>query len=147
MDAWLSNIEADTSDSARAVKVVRNKPPSLVDGCWTGSAAPFTFVAEPQFFGGAGTSSCNDLYPAAAFPRYVAGMPLGNDIAACRLRTVDVADYTVSFTPAEVARLHAIFPKGVCDYARTGFDQPDLLSTWLEYTGVGTYKKDRGPQK
>ena len=62
MDAWLANIAADDSDAPRALKVVRNKPADLVDGCWTGGAAP-TFTAERQFLGGTGTSFCNTEYP------------------------------------------------------------------------------------
>ncbi len=142
MDTWLANIAADTSDDPLAVKVVRNKPAGLVDGCWTGDVTPFTFVPEPQFVGGPGTSFCNDLYPAYAFPRYMAGMPLANDIVKCRLQRIDLADYAVTFTPEEVARLHQIFPHGVCDYSRAGVEQRDLLGTWLIYTHVGEYKKD-----
>ena len=33
---------------------------------------------------------------------------------------IDAADYAVTFTPQEMARLQAIFPSGVCDYSRRG---------------------------
>ncbi len=144
MAAWLDNITADTSDTPAAVKVVRNKPAGLTDGCWVGSAAPFTFIAERQFLGGPGTSACNSEYPGFLFPRFMAGMPLSNDIVRCRLRELDLSDYAASFTSDEVARLGTIFPDGVCDYSRAGVDHADLLSTWITYTGVGEYKKDRG---
>jgi Tannase-like family of unknown function (DUF6351) len=143
MAAWLDNISADTSAAVPAVKVVRNKPATLTDGCWTGTAAPFTFVAEPQFFGGPGTSVCNDLYPASGFPRYEAGMPLSNDIVKCHLRPINLGDYAVSFTPQEQRRLRGIFPGGVCDYSRRGVDQRDPLDTWLQYTDVGEYRRDK----
>ena len=143
MAAWLENILADTSDSPRAVKVVRNKPADLTDGCWAGDAAPFTFIAERQFLGGPGTSACNNLYPGFGFPRYSAGMPLANDIVKCRLRRIDVNDYKVAFTQAEIAQLHRIFPDGVCEYSRRGVLQRDLLGTWLVYTGVGEYTRDK----
>ncbi len=143
MDAWLANIEADTSNDPRAVKVVRNKPADLGDSCWTGDAEPFTFVAEHQFLGGPGTSACNDLYPGFTFPRFMAGMLLSNDIVKCHLRPIDLADYEVAFTRAELARLHQIFPEGVCDWSRPGVEQRDPLSPWITYTGVGTYKRDR----
>jgi hypothetical protein len=144
MDAWLAAIAADSAADPRAVKVVRNRPAGLVDGCWTGSTAPFTFIAEAQFLGGPGTSACNDLYPGFGFPRFSAGMPLSNDIVKCKLRSVDRDDYAVTFTSAEVERLHQIFPDGVCDYTRPGIDQRDLLSTWITYTDVGKYRKDKG---
>jgi Tannase-like family of unknown function (DUF6351) len=142
MAAWLDNITADTSDASIADKVVRNKPAALTDGCWTGTTAPFSFIVEPQFLGGPGTSACNDLYPGYLFPRSMAGMPLRNDVVKCHLRPLDLADYAVTLTPAEQARLRRMFPAGVCDYTRPGFEQQDLLDTWLIYVDVGKYKKD-----
>jgi Tannase-like family of unknown function (DUF6351) len=73
----------------------------------------------------------------------MAGMPLANDVVKCQLRHPDLADYAVTFTPEEVARLHEIFADGVCDYSRRGVDQRDLLDVWLTYTGVGKYRKDK----
>jgi uncharacterized tannase-like protein DUF6351 len=142
MAAWLDNITADTSDDPLPVKVVRNKPVDLTDGCWTGTTAPFTFIAEPQFLGGPGTSACNDLYPGYQFPRALAGMPLSNDIVACHLRKIGHADYKVMFTDEELAQLHRIFPQGVCDFTRPGIAQRVPLSTWITYIGVGRFKAD-----
>ena len=56
---------------------------------------------------------------------------------------IDLADYHVRFTADQLARLGQIFPDGVCDYSRPGVDQHDLLSTWITYTDVGKFKKDR----
>jgi hypothetical protein len=142
MAAWLDAITADTSDRPRAVKVVENKPADLVDGCWTGTAAPFTFIAERQFLGGPGTSTCNSLYPGYLFPRAMAGMPLSNDVVSCRLKEIDPEDYQVALTADDLARLETIFPDGVCDFERPGVGHVDLLSTWITYTGVGTYRPD-----
>ena len=124
-----------------ASKVARAKPSTLVDGCWMGGATP-TFTAEPQIFGGVGTSVCNTDHPAFPFPRFVAGAPLTIDVIKCQLREIKVADYTVSFTPAEVTRLRSIFPKGVCDWSKPGVGQTDPISTWITYTGVGKYQDD-----
>jgi hypothetical protein len=143
IDAWVGNVVADTSNDPPAEKVVRNKPASLSDGCWT-PGFPTTFVPEPQFLGGPGTSFCNDLYPGFLFPRHVAGGPLANDIVKCRLKRIDVADYPVTFTAAELARLRQIFPHGVCDWSRPGVEQRGLAGTWLEFIDVGQYKTDRG---
>jgi len=139
MDAWLGNIAGDTSADPLAVKVVRNKPASLTDGCWTGGATP-VFHAERQFLGGPGTSFCNDSYPGFASPRLVAGGPLTNDIVKCRLRQVRLDDYQVSFTKDEITRLRRIFPQGVCDWAKAGVEQRDLLDTWITFTDVGEYR-------
>jgi hypothetical protein len=143
MDAWVGNVVADASNDPLAVKVVRNKPASLVDGCWLGDATP-TFVPEPHVFGGPGTSFCNGVYPAFPFPRMVAGGPLANDVIKCQLKRIDLADYAVTFTPPEVARLHQIFPAGVCDWSRPGVEQRGLAGTWLDFTDVGAYRRDKG---
>ena len=143
MDRWLANIQADESGDPLPVRVVRNKPQSLVDGCWMGSDPPFTFLAEPQFLGGPGTSQCNDAYPGYTFPRYAAGIPLTNNIVKCELRPIDLGDYRVSFTAEELDRLQQTFPLGVCDWSVPGIGQRGLLSTWITYTGVGSYHSDR----
>jgi hypothetical protein len=144
MDEWLNNIAADTSDRPRAEKVVRNKPATLMDGCWKGGGAePIEFIPEPQSLGGIGTSACNTLYPAYTFPRFVAGLSLANDVVACHLRPIALEDYAVEFTPEELERLQTIFPSGVCDWSRPGVEQHHgLLGTWLNYTDVGIYEKD-----
>ena len=139
MDAWLSNLAADKSSAPLAAKVVKSKPTSLQDGCWNGS----TFISEPQFQGGTGTSACNTLYPSWTFPRFVAGSPLAHDVVQCYRRPVNMRDYAVTLSAAEVSRLRSIFPNGVCDYSRRGINQPVLLDTWLVYTGEGKYRKDR----
>jgi len=142
MAAWLDDLTADTSDAPLDVKVVRTKPATLTEGCWTGTTAPFGFIAERQFLGGPGTSACNELYPGYLFPRFMAGIPLTNDVVKCQLRPVALSDYADTFTSAEQARLHRIFPDGVCDYGRPGFEQQGVLDTWLIYVDVGKYKKD-----
>ncbi len=143
MDSWLSAIAADTSSTPKPIKIVNNKPPSLVDGCWVGGATP-AFVAETQFLGGVGTSFCNDQYPAATYPRFVAGGALTNDVVKCQLKAPTPSDYNVTFTRAEWGRLRAIFRSGVCDWSRPGDGQTGLLSPWMTFTGVGHYKKDNG---
>jgi hypothetical protein len=71
-------------------------------------------------------------------------MPLANDITKCQLKAIQPRDYAVVFTRQEWAHLHRIFPEGVCDFNRRGMYQRDLLGTWLRYTGVGEYERDRG---
>lgn len=142
MDQWLTALKADTSNDPAPVKVKRAKPADLVDGCWTGTAAPFTFTAEPQIFGGTGSSFCNTQLPGFPFPRYIAGSALEIDIIKCQLKAIDKNDYQVEFTPAEMTKLKSIFPTGVCNWDKPGVNQVDPLSTWITYTGVGTYNRD-----
>jgi len=145
MDRWLVRITADTSSAPRAVKVVRNKPADLRDGCWTRDTRP-NFIAETQRFGGPGTSTCNDLYPAFPSPRMVAGGPIESNIIRCQLKAVDPRDYSVDFSSAEYARLTQVFPAGVCNWEVPGVGQTDLIGTWLEYTGYGRYRRDPMPR-
>lgn len=145
MDRWLARITADTSSAPRAVKVVRNKPADLRDGCWTRETRP-NFIAETQRFGGPGTSTCNDLYPAFPSPRMVAGGPIESNIIRCQLKAVDPRDYSVDFSSAEYARLTQVFPAGVCNWEVPGVGQTDLIGTWLEYTGYGRYRRDPMPR-
>jgi hypothetical protein len=141
LDAWMANILADLSNDPPAMKVVRNKPAILTDGCWTRETPP-TFVSEGAFFGGPGTSFCNDLYPAFSFPRHVAGGPLANDVIQCELQPIDMADYAVSLTPEEAGRLQQIFPDGVCDWSRPGVGQGGLVGTWITFPSFGQYRTD-----
>ena len=128
MDAWLVNVEKDTSSVPRAQKVVRAKPPGLVDACFDASGAK---IAEKQTYSGA--SRCNELYPSHASPYLVAGMPITNDTVKCRLTAVKPSDYPQAFSTSEFERLQRIFPAGVCDYTKPGMEQRPLKSTWLSF--------------
>lgn len=132
MDEWLARIQSDTSDAEPADKVVQNKPEEMTDGCWTLGAGP-DFIAEPQTFGGVGTSACNDLYPAFSSPRIVAGGPLANDIVKCQLKPIDFDDYAVRFNSSQRRRLRRIFPDGVCDWDQPGVEQQPLRGLWLSF--------------
>jgi hypothetical protein len=121
-------VEAITTDSSafssEHEKVIADKPATAVDGCW---ASPTQFIAETQTFGRLPNSQCNALFPSYAFPRYVAGGPLAANIFKCQLKPVDLNDYAVSFTSAELTRLHAIFSGGVCDWSKPGINQTGVV--------------------
>lgn len=114
---WVDAVKADTSAAPERSKVARNKPAAAVDGCWTSATS---FIAERQTFSSRPDSRCNALFPTFAFPRSVAGEPVKANVYKCKLKPVDPADYPAAFTANELARLHAIFPHGVCDYTRRG---------------------------
>jgi len=128
MDKWLDNIAKDTSHDSAAVRVARNKPPGLVDACWTPQGEK---IAEPQSYDGPGR--CSQLYPAHGDPRIAAGAPLANDILKCALKPLNPKDYTQPLTTDQLARLKAIFPNGVCDFSRPGVEQQNTKATWLKY--------------
>ncbi|WP_425574784.1 DUF6351 family protein [Streptantibioticus ferralitis] len=113
-------------------KIADDKPAGLVSGCYLSAGDRITCpLTDPV------TGPCAASYPVAASPRQVAGEPLTSDVLKCRQRPMDFADYTVTFTTAQQAELHAIFPGGVCDYQLPGVDQVRPLGAWLSY-GDGT---------
>ena len=116
MDQWLTALANDKSADKLAIKVVKNKPKTMVDGCFgaTTVGSADDFIAEPQVFGGFNTvfsngngstspsgtvgvgpapSRCNAMYPASSFPRFEAGEPLPSRAMQCQLRPIAVADY------------------------------------------------------
>ncbi len=71
-------------------------------------------------------------------PRQVAGGPLAENILKCQLKPLNTADYTpVTFTAAQLARLHATFPDGVCDWSKPGVGQQDAVSPLTFADGPG----------
>jgi hypothetical protein len=67
------------------------------------------------------------LWPSYSNPRKVAGGPLAANKYKCQLKSIDLGDYAVTFTPAELQRLANIFPNGVCDWSRPGVSQTGIV--------------------
>ncbi len=130
MDRWVTAIKADTRAIPQIDKVVQNKPADLQEGCNTRDASP-TFIAQTQVRDPA--TSCEALYPSASFPREVAGAPVAADIVKCRLKPLRRADYGVTFSDAQWARLSGIFPSGTCDWSRPGVLQQPIRGTWQSF--------------
>ena len=131
MDGWLMAIQSDQSERSVAEKVIANKPQSLVDACWDYSSEERLKIEERQTF--AGSNRCNEIYPAFATPRQVAGAPLANDIVSCRLREVARSDYSSFLTDEEFAELQAIFPEGVCDWSRPDASNANHQGVWKSF--------------
>jgi hypothetical protein len=125
---WLENIAADASDGAYAAKVIRNKPSWLKDACWDASG-----VKHEETFTLTGASVCNTLFPINSTVRLAAGGTLSGSILKCQLKPVDQSDYSVHFGAAEMARLNAIFPQGVCDWSKGGVKERPIHGVWHEY--------------
>jgi uncharacterized tannase-like protein DUF6351 len=122
MDRWLAAIEADTSARSLEAKVVRNKPADAVDACWIAGRK----VTD--------MSTCRTAFPYYGAPRIAAGAPLTNDVMKCRLKPLERADYSTTFTDEQWARLEAAFPGGVCDWNRRSVGYQRGLP-WMTFAG------------
>src|SRR5262249_54776037 len=119
MDTWLSTLVTsapkETLNDARThAQVVAGKPATAFDLCYltgdTNFATPITHFA---------VCDADPRLPKHASPRQVAGGSLREDILKCHLKPLDPAEYApavLSF--AQIARLHSVFPEGVCDWNR-----------------------------
>ncbi len=126
MGQWLDAIKADSSSRTPAQKVIADKPPAAVDACWIGGNR----IDEPAVIGG--TGPCQTAYPPHSLPRMVAGMPIDSFVEKCQLEPVNPADYG-SPSPAQVTRLHQVFPNGVCDFGKAGVGEQPLAGTWQSF--------------
>ena len=129
MDQWLAALSKDASSDPAIVKIRRAKPADLVDACWTKDETPQKIVEKQQYQAG----RCNEIYPSHSFPRGMAGASIVNDVIKCQLKAISAADYKVTFTADEMARLKKVFPGGVCDWSKPGVDQQPLAGTWLSF--------------
>ena len=102
----------------------------MAGGCRTRDANP-TFIAERQTRDP--STRCEQLYPSASFPREVAGEDVAADIVKCALKAIEPADYRGRLSGAQLDRLRAIFPTGVCDWSRPGVGQQPPEGTWLSF--------------
>ena len=128
LDHWLANIAGDTLPGTQAEKVARNKPSDAVDACYTLSLQKITDGAQ-----------CAQMFPYYKDPRLVAGAPAIDDVFKCALKPVDPADYNPALSPAQLARVQAVFPSGVCDFTKAGGGKGPLTNTWLSYPTPGTF--------
>src|SRR4051795_3149381 len=106
MDGWLSKIESDTRDVALSQKVLDDKPGTASDECFLGAALTETTDA----------ATCAAAFPYFGDARLAAGESLVDNVMACHLQALNPADYAVTFTADQWARLQAAFPDGVCDW-------------------------------
>lgn len=129
VDQWVENVANDPRPGSAPAKVARNKPPGLVDACFTVTGQRITDPA-----------TCAAMYPVHGNPRLAAGEPLAQDILKCKLKKADARDYARPLTASQLERLKAIFPQGVCDYSRPGVEQKPLAGTWLSYPLPGHFE-------
>lgn len=106
MDEWLTALRDDTSGGPIADALERNRPDEAVDDCADGGGV-----------GGQDEDPCADRFPISGDPRTAAGAPRSNQILKCELKPVDPADYEIDLTVAQLDRIQAAFPQGVCDWS------------------------------
>jgi hypothetical protein len=125
LDRWVTAIQADRRHISQRRKVVLDKPADAVDACFDAADVETTDAA-----------ACAARFPYFADPRIVAGSPLSDDVEKCRLTRPRRADYPVTFTDDQWARMRAAFPHGVCDFSRPGVGTRPSIP-WLDYDVIG----------
>jgi hypothetical protein len=138
MDTWLTSLLASapkaTLNSVRTqADVIAAKPAAAVDLCYltgdTNFSTPVTDMA---------LCNADPRLMKHASPRQVAGGPLAENILKCELKPLDVADYPpATFNAAQLARLNAAFPRGVCDWSKAGIGQQEAISPLTFTAGPG----------
>ncbi len=127
MTKWLDAMAADPAPLSHA-KVVRHKPAEAVDAWFDDAGAKHVEKATWD-----GPGGYNTTYPNHSEPRIEAGAPIANDVLKCQRKPVSAADYKVAFSAAQLARLKAAFPTGVCDFSKPGVGQVALKGTYQRY--------------
>jgi hypothetical protein len=127
IDEWMANLRAHPE-----LGVAGNRPPRAVDRCFQTNGTEIAagddvwdgvLDAEPP-------GACTQVFPVHRSTRMVAGGPIEGGIFKCALQSVDAAIAGGEYgawapSPAEHARLLAIFPDGVCDWAGGDVGRPN----------------------
>ncbi|HEY6808274.1 MAG TPA: DUF6351 family protein, partial [Gemmatimonadales bacterium] len=138
MDAWLSNLlvlapKAALNEVRTQEQVIAAKPAGTVDFCFLTGDVTFS---NPVF--DMAVCDADARLARHSSPRQVAGGPLAEDVLKCQLRPLAAADYLpVVFTDAQLARLQAAFPGGVCDWSKPGIGQQEAVSPLTFAAGPG----------
>jgi hypothetical protein len=118
MDLWLTKLIADPSASSLEQKVVASKPAATADFCLLSSD-----TTQSTKIGDSAVCDSDKYLKPHQTPRQVAGGARTEDILKCQLRPIDPAEYGGRLSGAQLARLDAVFPAGVCDWTKPGVGQ------------------------
>jgi hypothetical protein len=126
IDEWMRNIEAHPWKG-----VAGNKPAAAVDSCFDPSGQ-LIYAGDDAWNGildDGPPGLCTQEMPVFSTSRIVAGGPITGDVFKCERISIDDAIALgfyggVTFDSAQRARLDAIFPTGVCDYAQGDARRP-----------------------
>ena len=125
LDQWLGSMKSDTKSTDLVARIVANKPSGAFDFCNMPTTDPTVTVKVTDM---ALCSTVPMLTPHTS-PRQVAGGPAAENILKCQLKPINVADYNpMVLSEAQVNRLKAVFPDGVCDFSKPGVGQQPAIS-------------------
>jgi len=147
MDDWLSNLLTSapkaTLNSVRTqAQVIAAKPSEAFDLCYLTGDVNFTTPVTDM-----AKCDADPRLPKHSSPRQVAGGPLTENILKCQLKPLDASDYLpATFTAAQLARLYAAFPDGVCDWSKPGVGQQAAVSPLTFENGPGGEPLGPAPQ-
>lgn len=120
MASWLDAIEADTSDTPLAQKIIANKPADVQDQC---NGIPGEMCPE-------------ELMLVFGTPRTVAGADKYGDQVQCELRPFSRNDDyglgNVMWQESDWQALEQTFATGVCDWTKRPLEWQRTI-TWLKY--------------
>ena len=127
IDEWMRNIEARPWRG-----IARNKPAAAVDSCFD-SSGNLMYAGDDASAGildDRPAGACTQQFPVYSTSRIVAGAPITGDVFKCVLQPIDDAIAAglyggTTFSPVQLAQLHAVFPDGVCDYTKGDARRPD----------------------
>jgi hypothetical protein len=138
MDTWLSNLldsapKATLNSVRTQAQVIAAKPTDAIDLCYlTGDTTFSTKVTDMAL------CDADPRLARHASPRQVAGGPLSENILKCQLKPLNPADYApVTLSAAQLGRLGAAFPGGVCDWGKPGVGQQEPVSPLTFAAGPG----------
>jgi len=114
-------------------EVIAAKPANAVDLCYLTGDTSFTTPVTDM-----ARCDADPRLMKHTSPRQVAGGPLAENILKCQLKPLDPAEYAPAvLTDAQLARLRAVFPGGVCDWTRPGVGQQAAVSPLTFAAGPG----------
>src|SRR5258706_499122 len=117
----------------RQAEVILGKPAAAVDFCFLTGDTNFTTPVTDMAL-----CDADPRLPKHASPRQVAGGPLAENILKCELKPLNPVDYApLAFSSAQLGRLHAVFPDGVCDWDEAGVGQRPAASPLTFADGPG----------
>jgi Tannase-like family of unknown function (DUF6351) len=138
MDLWLSNLlvtapKATLNAVRTQAQVIGAKPGTARDLCYlTGDTAFTTKVTDMAL------CDADPRLKAYTSPRQVAGGAITENILKCELKPLDVADHLPAvLSAAQLGRLNAVFPDGVCDWTKPGVGQQEPVSPQSFKAGPG----------
>ncbi len=128
---WLEALDRDgssTADDDRLEALARTRPDEAADRCVLPDG---TEVAGPDVYDDG--TPCAEAYPLAGDPRRAAGQPIDALTARCELQPIESLDVVDRLEPAQLERLRAVFPDGVCDWSRPGVGTVPVEGVWRSY--------------